>query len=251
MKLKDEYKSQNDWRNWTPYIESLSIDEMSFLLDLGCGIGTVTKLLSKIATHVIGIDFNPELLQEAEFINSANNIEYKICNLKNIDKLNLPKVDGIWTSFVAAYFPDLSPILNKWLSLLKSDGWIAVVEMSNLFGHYPLSQATKNIFKEYYDRQCLNNVYDFEMGWKVKKFLIDSGLSIIHEENKYDKELTFMGPAEPKILEAWENRFDRMILFKKFLGKERFLQIKTEFLGCLSDQNHKSGTEVKYIIAKK
>ena len=251
MNLKDEYKKQNEWRNWTPYLEALTIDKQHLLLDLGCGIGTVTKMLSKKACHVIGIDFNPELIQEAELINYDKNIEYKICDLKSINHLNLPKVDGIWTSFVAAYFPNFAPILKKWLDLLKSDGWIAVVEMSDLFGHYPLSQTTKNLFKEYYHRQCLNNVYDFEMGRKVKKFLIDGGLSIVHEENKYDKELTFMGPAEPKILEAWENRFDRMTLFKKYIGKEKFLQIKIEFLECLANQSHKSETEINYIIAKK
>lgn len=251
MRLSEEYKRQSIWRDWPPFIKTLSIDKHNTLLDLGCGIGTVTKMLSKNASHVIGIDFNHELIQEAEQINLAENIEYKISNLKNINELNLPKVDGIWTSFVTAYFPDLNPLLNNWLNLLKSDGWIAIVEMSDLFGHSPLSQTTQNIFKEYYKRQCLKNIYDFEMGCKVKNYLIDCGLSIIHEENKFDKELTFNGPAESQILKAWENRFARMNAFKEYLGEYNFLKIKREFLDCLSNNNHESKTIVKYIIAKK
>jgi len=251
MTLTEEYKRQSIWRNWTPFIETLSIDKHDTILDLGCGIGTVTKMLSKNASHVIGIDFNPELIQEAEHINLAENIDYKISNLKNIHGLDLPKVDGIWSSFVVAYFPDLAPILYNWLNLLKSDGWIAIVEMSDLFGHSPLSQATQKKIKEYYKCQCLNNIYDFEMGCKVKNYLIDCRLSIIHEENKFDKELTFNGPAESQILKAWENRFDRMNVFKEYLGENDFLKIKREFLECLSNQKHESKTIVKFLIAKK
>jgi hypothetical protein len=88
------------------------------------------------------------------------------------------------------------------------------------------------------------------MGVKIKSFLTDCGLSIIHEENKYDRELTFNGPAEPEILKAWENRFNRMNAFKEYLGKNCFLEIKREFLDCLCNQNHVSKTIVKYIIAK-
>lgn len=88
MTLREEYKRQSIWRNWTPYIESLPIDKNDTVLDLGCGIGTVTKLLSKKAFHVIGVDFNRDLIQEAELNNSAENIDYKISNLKSIIEFN-------------------------------------------------------------------------------------------------------------------------------------------------------------------
>lgn len=251
MSLTEEYNRQSTWRDWMPYIESLPIEQNHILLDLGCSVGTVTKLLAQKAYHVTGIDINRELLQEAQSINLSENIDYKFGDLKKVCNRHQPKVDGIWTSFVAAYFPDFTPILNSWLHLLKPGGWIAIVEMSDLFGHTPMSHSTRNVFREYYHHARANNTYDFEMGSKLETFMVDCGLSIIHEENRYDRELAFEGPAEPQIIEAWAMRFDRMFAFKDHVGEKKFVEIKTEFLDCLSDESHKSATVVTYIIGRK
>ena len=251
MSLSEEYKNQSDWRNWDMYLDMLPFGQNDTILDLGCGVGMVTKLLAQKSKYVIGIDFNPELIQEAKFSNSAQNIKYIISDLNKIHKLDIPKVDGIWTSFVAAYFPDFTPILNHWLKFLKPHGWIAIVEMADLFAHVPLSQTSHDIFKEYYTRQIKNGTYDFEMGFKIKDYVINSGLSIVHEENEFDQELTFNGPAEPGILKAWEDRFNRMNVFKDYLGEHNFFNIKKEFLDCLSNKEHKSSSIVKFIVAKK
>ena len=50
----------------------------------------------------------------------------------SIDKHNTLTDLGCGIGTVTAYFPDLNPLLNNWLNLLKSDGWIAIVEMKVL-----------------------------------------------------------------------------------------------------------------------
>lgn len=249
--LAEEYINQNTWRNWESYIEKLSIDGGHTILDFGCSIGAVSKLLAKKAHRVIGIDNHPEFLEQAKRINSAGNIQYYNMDLTSIDKAKLPLADGIWTSFVVAYFPDLVSLLKEWKNFLKPKGWIAVVEMSDLFGHSPQSQSTRNLFKEYYMQQRQKKIYDFEMGSRIKELLIKSGFSIIHEENKTDPELSFNGPAEPQILKSWNCRFDRMPLFKEYVGDVRFLEIKKEFLDCLTNHNHKSESIVKFLVAQR
>ena len=202
MKLVEEYKNQNSWRDWNSYIKKLPINKHNTICDMGCSIGAVTKKLANNAYQVIGIDNNSELIEEARKINTANNIHYLTDDLKTLDYQKLPYCDGIWSSFVVSYFPNLIPILNNWKSILNPNGWLSIVEMSALFSHEPLSQNTQEIFEEYYVRQRSNNSYDFEMGMKIKDLMIDSGLSIIYEENVYDKELVFDGPAEQKILKS-------------------------------------------------
>jgi SAM-dependent methyltransferase len=150
----------------------------------------------------------------------------------------LPLADGIWSSYTVAYFPDFAPVLDSWLHLLKPNGWIAIVEMSDLFAHFPLSEQTQNKFIEYYERQRRNHIYDFEMGNRVKAFLVNKGLEIISEENKTDKELTFNGSADKAISIAWENRLDRMTSLQNFFGEALFPKVKTEFLECLTNQEH-------------
>lgn len=251
MSLTEEYSQQGTWRDWNSYIDQLPISSQDTILDLGCSIGTVSKLLAKKAFRVIGIDKNSELLQEAKQSNSARNITYFESDLRNIKELELPLVDGIWTSFTAAYFPDFELILKSWLNRLKPNGWIAIIEMSDLFAHSPLSLETQDTFKKYYELQRRRNIYDFEMGIKLQDHLISCGLSIVLDENRFDRELTFDGSAEPQILKAWANRFDRMLLFKEYLVKIQFSKIKKEFLDCLSNEKHTSKTIVKLIVAKK
>lgn len=251
MTLIEEYKNQSTWRNWETYIECLPIGGSDTILDLGCSNGVVTNILAKRASKVIGIDLNSDLLNEAIIKNGLNNVQYKNANLKNLKDVSLPLADGIWSSYTVAYFPDFAPVLDNWLHLLKPNGWIAIVEISDLFAHFPLSERTKNKFKEYYERQKRSDIYDFEMGSRLKEYLVNNGLEIILEENRTDSELSFNGPADNKILIAWENRLDRMTALQGFLGDDLFPIIKLEFLECLKSQKHTCKTEVKFIIARK
>jgi len=61
MNLVKEYKNQSTWRDWSPYIERLPIDNQDTIFDFGCSLGIVTKLLAKKASYVIGIENNPEV----------------------------------------------------------------------------------------------------------------------------------------------------------------------------------------------
>jgi len=251
MSLVEEYRNQSTWRDWGPYIEKLPIHHGDIVLDFGCSIGTVSKLLAEKVHHVVGIDNNPQLLEEAERINNAENISYLNMDLGSSACEGLSLVNGIWSSFAAAYFPDFEPVLKVWNKVLREEGWIALVEMSDLFSHEPVSKFTRDTFENYAIRQCRNNMYDFMMGGKLKDYMTGCGLSIIHEEDMTDPELTFNGPADTRILKAWENRLDRMVKFREYVGESAFQKIRLDFLNGLSDQNHTSYTIVKFIIAKK
>jgi len=250
MKLSDEYKNQNIWRNWPVYLEKVPISSGDTVLDLGCGIGYVTKLLAGVASQVIGIDSNVALLEEAKSINNAGNIMYINGDLRSINKQDLPLADGVWTSFTPAYFPDFAPILRQWLALLKPTGWIAIVEIDDLFAHHPLSNSTREVLAAYYDRQRKAGFYDFEMGSKLKNFFLAEQLVITHEENMVDREFSFHGPADNQILLAWETRLNRLLSLQS-LFKDTYPEFKNEFLSCLTDTEHISKTQVKFIVARK
>ncbi|WP_247235289.1 class I SAM-dependent methyltransferase [Telluribacter sp. SYSU D00476] len=251
MALIEEYKSQNTWRHWESYLDKLPIKKDEVVLDLGCGPGYVTHLLAQRAGKVIGIDLNAELLNEAQRSYQGDTIQFITADIKDLTKLNLPPVDGIWTSFAAAYLPDFSPVLKNWLNLLKPNGWIAIVEMSDLFAHKPLEATIEDTFKAFYKRQLANNVYDFEMGGKVRQILLQEGVTIELDENKEDEELVFNGPADKQILTAWENRLNRMVALQDFFGKDRFQSAKSQFLNCLGSKEHYCEAEIKFIIGRK
>lgn len=95
MSITEENKNQAAWRNWKAYIDILPIKANDRVLDLGCSNGYVTKLLSQRANQVIGVDYSRDLLKIAEKENKSSNITYHQSDLKEIEKLELLKVDGI------------------------------------------------------------------------------------------------------------------------------------------------------------
>ena len=249
MTLAEEYKNQAKWRNWDYFVNKLPVQSQDTIIDIGCSVGTMTGKLALRSKQVIGIDSNPELLAEANKGATASNISSRLMDARFLNDSDFPRADGIWSSFLPAYIPDFSPVLSNWLRLLKPDGWIALVEMSDLFGHHPLSYQTKELFKDYCDRY--QRLYDVEMGSKLGDIAADCGLSIISNEIVPDQELSFKGPASTEILAAWDSRLNRMTRFQQFVGDSRFTDIKKEFLECLSDINHTSDTTVNFVIARK
>lgn len=53
MDLLREYKNQNTWRGWERYLEKLPLKDNQIVYDLGCSIGSVSKLISQKAKAVI------------------------------------------------------------------------------------------------------------------------------------------------------------------------------------------------------
>lgn len=104
MSLSDEYKRQFAWRPWSEVIDLLPPLSGKTVLDLGCGIGDQAAELAKRGARVIGIDANDELLAEAQS-RKIPNAEFRHGDLRALQDVGI--VDGIWSSFAAAYVPEL------------------------------------------------------------------------------------------------------------------------------------------------
>lgn len=65
MDLLKEYINQNTWRDWERYLVNLPLNENQLVYDLGCSIGTVSKLLAKEVRKAVGFDNDKDLLDEA------------------------------------------------------------------------------------------------------------------------------------------------------------------------------------------
>jgi hypothetical protein len=158
--------------------------------------------------------------------------------------------DGLWCSFVPAYFPDLRTALDAWARNLKPGGWVALTEIDDLFGHEPLSETTKRLLSAYADEAFAAGLYDFRMGRKLKDHLECCGFYVTRILTLEDHELSFSGPARSDVLDAWRARFKRMRLLRDFCGAHMD-QVQREFLGCLMRPDHKSTAKVTCCIATK
>ncbi len=247
--LDSQYERQFKWRDWKTIFSLLPIKEGDTVLDLGCARGDQSMELSRLGAKVIGIDGDKSLLRVAISRNIPG-ATFHLADLSDISSLMRSEVDGIWTSFLPAYFPEFSSIAAKWSLHLKPGGWVAAVEMDNLFGHAPISNESQDLITGFYEHSRRSGHYDFCMGGRLRQHLERAGFKVEAEKTIADFELSFQGPAAPEILEAWENRLARMSGLKHF-ANERFLNFHSDFMKALSNEEHKSFCRVVFILARK
>lgn len=248
MNLVDEYQRQFVWRAWPVIFDALPPLAGKAVLDIGCGIGDQAAELAVRGARVFGVDNNEELIRAAQARGLAES-EFRVADLRELPDFGV-RFDGLWCSFVAAYFPDLPAVLALWGRQLKPGGWLALTEIDNLFGHEPLSTGTKAKMQAYAHDAFAAGRYDFHMGHKLREHLVGSGFVVTQELTLGDEELSFDGPALREVFEAWQARFARMKLLHAFCGDE-YPRIRDEFLSCLTRADHRSRAKVICCIATK
>ncbi|MGL4802824.1 MAG: class I SAM-dependent methyltransferase [Cetobacterium sp.] len=250
MSLKTEYENQQKYRKWSLIVDKLPIKSDHVVAELGCGTGSFAEVLSKKVKEVIAIDLNQNLLEilQNKKIENITILQKDISNLNYIPK----QVDGIFSSFAIAYFPNkMEQILKNWFDKLKNGGWVAIIEIDDLLrGHTPLSKETLNKLEVFEDKTRNNGIYDFRAGRKISLILRDLGMEILLDEDLEDSELTDSGILSDEIYTMWENRLNRLS-FDKFFQKDEIQSIKANFLSLLKSTKHINQTKVKFVIAKK
>jgi SAM-dependent methyltransferase len=248
MSLADEYARQFQWRDWKTGLDVLPPLRDQIVIDLGCGIGDLAAELAAHGARVVAADANEALLQRAR-ARCLNRVEFRIADLRGDVDWGF-QADGVWCSFVAAYFVDLSPALTSWTKNLKPGGWIAVTEIDDMFGHQPLSARATAGLTAYCEDALDASRYDFRAGRKLRHHLESAGFSVTKSLTIEDREFSFNGPADSGVVEAWRARFERMHLLRQFLGVE-FDQVRGEFLDCLTRSDHVSTAKVCSVIGSK
>jgi trans-aconitate methyltransferase len=139
MMLPDEYERQERWRRWDTALARVPLARGQRVLDLGCGVGAVTATLAQAGADVIGVDLDDTLLARARQRHPG--LRFEKHDVGTLEPSMFGRVDGIWASFVAAYFADVDAIVARWRRCVVDGGWLALVEMDDLLGHEPRARA--------------------------------------------------------------------------------------------------------------
>lgn len=246
MALAEEYARQWAWRPWRELFEGLPPLRGSTVLDLGCAVGDQAAELASLGARVVGFDGNPALLQVAR----AERIPGASFHQADLRALPVARgaADGLWCSFVPAYFCDLVEVLRGWRERLRPGGWIALTEVDDLFGHEPLGERTRRLLAGYADASLQAGRYDFRMGRRLAEALERAGCTVVRTVDVADRELAFDGPAPQDVLAAWRSRLERMGLLRTFCGLE-FEALREDFLACLARADHRATARVVHCLA--
>src|SRR6266568_682458 len=112
----DFFASGDDWLRgdfefFSKCVGSRGLVQLSgkYALDFGCGIGRMTRALSRHYERVIGIDISDEMIGRAISANDNQNIEYRVVDRLPLD-LNAGPFELVFSTIVIQH---ISPPHNK------------------------------------------------------------------------------------------------------------------------------------------
>ena len=244
MSLVQEYRRQFPWRDWPRALALCPIVRGQQILDLGCGPGDLSAELAARGLAVTGIDQDPELLAAARTY--APDVHFEQQDLSDL-ALPIASFDGIWCSFTAAYFDDFAATFARWCTFLKPKAWVCLIDIDDLLGHEPRSDATRETIERFYG--FAKRRYDFRVGRRLVSALETQGFHATATELA-DREFAFEGPASAEVLEAWRARFARMGGLKAFLG-DGFAEFNDNFIGALESPRHRALCKVVCCVGRR
>ncbi|WP_227992543.1 MULTISPECIES: class I SAM-dependent methyltransferase [Shewanella] len=251
LSLFHEYKKQQEWRDWARFVEIIPLTASDTIVDLGCSVGGVSRILSRQVKHVVGVDINDEFITFCDSRKSSNET-FVLSDFQSVNFASFGEVSGIWASYSLSYLSDPISYLTSLYSVLNEGGWIALLDVSCFI--------SGNLAKEskYYTRVLAfeiasygSGLYDFDFGGKMQGMLQQAGFDIVHVDSDVsDPELNFSGAASADIIAAWSARLGRMKKLRELLGEE-YTEFCDELLANLSADTHDKRGNVRFVVAKK
>lgn len=155
-----------------------SVEKNDKVLDLGCGPGEVSYLLSFYCKSILGIDYDKKLISEATVkYKEIDNITFKLGKVPDIFKNNFSYYDLIVCSHIIEHLEDYESLLKQ----LKKYGKKIFIEVPD-FDSYDLNFSKKrfNIEPTYTDD---DHIREFDRA-ELLNFFNKNNFNIIKEEYK-------------------------------------------------------------------
>lgn len=242
-----EQRAQTSFRDWDDVLSSLPPLQGRRILDLGCGIGTLSARLAAAGAEIIGVDDDDDALATARA--SHPRIRFEKHDVRTLTRDTFGRVDGIVAAFVIAFLPDLANVLDRWDACLRSGGWMALVEVDDLLGHEPVDPETRTAIEGFYAEARASGGYDFLCGRRLGSLLSDQGF-VVTDRPLRDDELSFLGPASDEVLAAWEARFARMKGLRRHFG-DRADGVERTLLAAMRSPEHVSRASVRFVLGRR
>lgn len=101
------------------------------IVDIGCGVGRLTRALAARSRKVIGLDVSPEMLARARQLNPGlRNVDWLQGDGRSLEPIVSGSVDGCFSHVVFQHIPDPAVTLNyvrEMGRVLRPGGWTIFV----------------------------------------------------------------------------------------------------------------------------
>jgi trans-aconitate 2-methyltransferase len=113
-------------RPFADLVARIAADDPRFVVDLGCGPGTLTATLCDRwpRAHVEGIDSSPEMIARAQRLTKPGRLTFTLGDVRDW-KPDRP-VDVLVTNATLQWVPGHLELLPSWVDVLAPGGWLAL-----------------------------------------------------------------------------------------------------------------------------
>jgi len=126
----------------------VSIAPTNVVLDIGCGVGRLTRVIAARAARVHALDISSEMIERArEHHSDLDNVEWIVGDGRSLEPLGEGSVDGCVSHVVFQHIPDPSITLGyvrEMGRVLRPGGWAAFQVSNDARVHRPPRRAGAN-----------------------------------------------------------------------------------------------------------
>jgi len=151
-------------------VRALNIRPDDVVLDVCCGNGIITKMVSRYCKEIHGVDYSEVLISTAKEKNSGSNIHYYKENALNIDRIFPPNFfDKCYCQLAFQYFNGKTgkELIRKMATVTKKGGLIYIGEIpdkTKIWRYYDTPRKKLRFIKKTVMHRILGKGED-SLGW--------------------------------------------------------------------------------------
>ena len=170
-------------------MELISFKGNEDILDVGCGDGKITLVLSqKTSGNVVGVDISSDMIGQAKKKHQSSNLSFKVSSAENTDCHN--HYDLLFSNSVLNWMYDQKLAAERMFAALKPNGLLALQATIDDYSWCPqiskavnqviqLSEKTQKIFEHYQSPYSFFDSID-----DCKRLFVDVGFTLEYCERK-------------------------------------------------------------------
>ncbi|MFC6767944.1 class I SAM-dependent methyltransferase [Natrinema soli] len=177
---------------WLSVLRPWTGEPTKRVLDVGCGTGVISLLLAELGHDVTGVDFAPEMLEQARTKAEQPALS---ATFQHGDAENLAQPDDAYDLVTARHLiwtlPAPERAIDEWRRVVRPGGRIVLIE-----GHWDFDETFEG-YEEIHDDLPL---YDGRPPAELAAFLGKQGLENVEYEHLVDSELWGQEPNYEKYI---------------------------------------------------
>jgi trans-aconitate methyltransferase len=153
---KQEWDAQYYQKNSSPQfhnavqlLKTLKLSQCTDIIDIGCGPGEVTKVISKMVPHaqVLGVDVTEKMIARANETHKADNLRFMVHDAQKEYPFE-NRFDLAFSSAVFLWIPDKKAAFDNIHKILKPKGTMVIKTNQPRANNHPLNCAMMQLAKK-------------------------------------------------------------------------------------------------------